>query len=77
MNIYIFYEINLWPCKISADLTLENSLFGTAKLIKNVGFDKYKYSAYGTGFDAHGSFLFSDGSGLGKNVIIFIYANSW
>ena len=31
----------------------------------------YKYSGYGTGFGARGSFLLSDGSGFAKNVIIF------
>ena len=34
-------------------------------------FDKYKHSGYGIGFDARGSFSLSDGSGFGKNVIMF------
>ena len=29
------------------------------------------YSECGTGFDSHGGFLLSDGSGFDKNVIIF------
>ena len=40
-------------------------------LTKNADFDKYKYSGYGTGFDSHGSFSLSNGSGFGRNVIIF------
>ena len=69
VNIYIAYEINLWSFKQSADFTLVNSLFGAVKLTKNTNFDKYKYSAYGIGFDACGSFLLSDCSGFGKNNI--------
>ena len=41
------------------------------KLTKNADFDKYKYSGYGTGFDARGNFSSSCGSGFDKNVIIF------
>ena len=40
-------------------------------LIKIANPDKYKYSGYGIGFDAHRSFSLSDGSAFGKNVIIF------
>ena len=50
MNIYIDYQINLWPFKQSADFKLGNSLFGLVKLTKNDGFDKHKYSGYDTGF---------------------------
>ena len=46
-------------------------MLGGVKLIKNVDFGKYIYSGCGIGFDAHGSFLLFDGSGFGKNVIIF------
>ena len=50
-------------------LTLENSLFGAVKLVKNANFDKYKYFGYGNGFDRRGTL--SVGNGFGKNVIIF------
>ena len=53
------------------DFTSGISLFRAVKLTKNAAFDKYKYSGYSTGFDTHVSFLLSDGSGFGKNVIIF------
>ena len=48
-----------------------NSLFGAVKLSKNADPDKYSYSGYGIGFDACRTFSSSDGSGFGKNVIIF------
>ena len=46
-------------------------MLGAVKLTKSADFDKYKYSRYDIGFDAHGSFSLSNGSGFGKNVIMF------
>ena len=40
-------------------------------MTKNADCDKYSYSGYGVRFDGRGSFSLSDGSGFGKNVIIF------
>ena len=71
MNIYIFYEINLLAYKQGAASSLGNLLFGAVQLTKNSEFNKYRYSGYGIGVVARGSFLLSDGSGFGKNVIIF------
>ena len=62
-HVYNVYEINLWLFNIGKD-------FRTVKLIKNADFVKRKYSGYGVGVDARGNFSLSDGSGLGKNVII-------
>ena len=53
----------------SADFTLENSLFGVAELAGNIDFDKYLFTGYGIGFDTCGSFLLSESSGSGKNVV--------
>ena len=47
VNIFIVYEINLWPFKQSTDFTFGNFLFGAIKLTNNADFDKYKYSGYG------------------------------
>ena len=71
MNIYIVYEISLWPFKQTVDFTLGNSLFGAVQLTKNADFHKYKYSRHDIEFDASRSFLLLDGSGLGKSVTIF------
>ena len=57
VNIYIVYEINLWPFTVAKDLALENSLFGAVKLTKIADFDKYKYSGYGIGFDVQESLV--------------------
>ena len=64
---------NLWPFTFAKDFALRNYLFGAVKLTKSdAEFDKYKYSGYGIGFDARGSFPLLNGSGFGKNVITFI-----
>ena len=42
VNIYIVYEINLWPFTVGKDFILENSLFEAAKFTKNADFDKLK-----------------------------------
>ena len=70
-NVYITYEINLWPFIVVKKFLLGNSLSVAVTLTKFTDPDNYKCSGYGTGFDARGSFLLSDGSGFGKNVIIF------
>ena len=48
VNICIVYKINLWERGYNDYFVLDNSLFGTAKLIKKADdIDKYKYSGYG------------------------------
>ena len=64
------------------DFTLEKLVIGAVKLNKISDFDKYLCSWYGIGFDVYGSFLLSDGSGFGKNVMIFgavmsLFCASW
>ena len=68
VNIHIFYEIDDYR-NISSYPTLENCLFGAAKLKKHIDVDLYKYSGYGIGFGTKG--FFSVGDEIGKNVIIF------
>ena len=72
MNIYIVSEMSLWKFKESTDFTLVKFLLGTVKLSKNSDLEKYKYSGCGFGIHARESFSLSEGSGFGKNVIIFV-----
>ena len=51
------------------NITLESCLSGAVKLTKNADINKYKYFAYGIGFDGQGSFLFPS-VGFGQNIII-------
>ena len=68
VNIYIAYEItnNL---NVSSYPTLENCLFGSAKLTKSADISKYGYSGYGIGFDRKSAY--SIGNEIGRNVIVF------
>ena len=71
LNIYIAYEIGLWPFTVDKDFVLGNSLVGAFGMSTNANLDKYKYCGYGIGFDARWSFSSSDGNRFGKNSIIF------
>ena len=67
--VNIFIASNFWLLVLVKILYWENVCLEL--LIKIANPDKYKYSGYGIGFDAHRSFSLSDGSAFGKNVIIF------
>ena len=68
VKICIVYEIER-SVNINSYPTLENCLFGAAKLTKHVDINQYKYSGYVIGFDRKGSY--SIGNEVGRNVIIF------
>ena len=42
-------------------------------MTKNAKPNKYFYSGYGTGFNAHGFFFLSSNSSFGKNINIIIF----
>ena len=69
VNIYIVYELAA-SSSHDSDPTIKKCLFGAVTLTKNAGFEKYKYSGYGIGFDRRSSFSFT-GGGFGQNVIFF------
>ena len=66
--MFIVYELDVWSRDFITDFILGDCLFGAVKLITNVDIDKYGYSAYGVGFDAHSKVLLPAGE-WGKNVI--------
>ena len=68
VNMYIVYEITTDYKDINYP-TLENCLFGSFKLTKNVNIEKYGYFGYGIAFDGQPSFSIDNETG--KNVIIF------
>lgn len=43
LNLYIVYEINVWPSNINRKFKLVNSTFGAANLTKNLDPDRYSY----------------------------------
>ena len=62
LNLYIVYEINLWPYNVQAEFTIENCLFGAIRVTKNVDKNKFESSGYGIGFEPHPSFWFTNGN---------------
>ena len=66
VNSYIVYRLS--P-SLTSDITLENCLFGAAKLTKNLKITSY--SGYGIAFDSKESFSHPKGGGYDKNAIIF------
>ena len=70
VNIYIVCEINKNDNATSSGPILENCLFGAVSLTKISDIEKYKYSAYGIGFDRSGSYSHPSGAAE-RNVIIF------
>ena len=59
MNTCISYKLNPQLRILNTDFTLNNCLFGSAKLTKNAGPDKYKYGSCGIGFDFCSQFSFT------------------
>ena len=57
----------MWFFTVGKDFVLGIFSFGAIKLTKNADFEKYKYSKFGSGYDVHGSFSLSNGSGFGKD----------
>ena len=65
-NIYIVYEINLWPFTLGRNFALGNSFFGAFGMTEIADLNKCKYSGYGIGFNARGSFRYQIVMGLVK-----------
>ena len=68
-KIYTVYEISK-NININDYSILENCLFETVSLTKNVDINKDKYFEYEIVSDTHGRFSFP-GTGIGRNTIIF------
>ena len=69
INLYIVYEIKLWPFHNIDKFAIRKSLFRTVKLTKSADPDKYSYSRWGISFDIRGSFSLRNG-GFGKNIYL-------
>ena len=76
INIYIVYKLHPITSR-DTTFTIQNALFGTMQITKNVDTSKYNYKGYGICFDESEEFThvrkrgnFSDTTD-GRNVIIF------
>ena len=70
INLCISYTLGPQFSHSNTDFILNNCLFRSEKLSKNVDLDKYKYTDYAIGRDSRSEFSFTDGT-YGKNVIVF------
>ena len=61
--------------ELNTDFTLNNCLFWSVKLTKNADLEKYKYSAYGIGFDSRSEFSLT-GDGMGKMLLLMYMRSS-
>ena len=58
VNVYIVYDIDVWPRNPTSSFKLKNCLFGATNIVKNSDKKKYVYSGYGITFDSAGSWSF-------------------
>ena len=68
VNVYIVYDLHVWPRNPTNNFKFKNCLFGATNIIKNSDNKKYVYSGYGISFDSAGSWSF--GNGFARNVIM-------
>ena len=54
VNVYIIYDLDVWPKVPLRNFTLKTCLFGATNTIKNSDKENYVYSGYGIGFDGKG-----------------------
>ena len=61
VNLFIFSELDTWLKFLNVKFTLNGCLFWAVKLTKTDDPNKYEYSGYGIGFDAHLQILLMKG----------------
>ena len=69
VNLYIFYELNMWSQGLNAEFTVKHCFFGNVRITKNADPNQYLYSGCGIGFDSRS--LISLPNDWGKNHIMF------
>ena len=69
VNVYIVYDLAVWPRNPSYNFKFKNCLFGVTNIVKTSDKEKYVYSGYGITFDSCGSWDFDNGTA--KHVTIF------
>ena len=50
LNVYIAYDLDVWPRNPTNNFKFSNCLFGATSVVKNSDNKKYIYSGYGTTF---------------------------
>ena len=68
VNVYIVYDLDVWPRNLSNHFKFKNCLFETTNIIKNNNTEKYVYKGYRVTCD--------DASDFPRNVVNFGFDNS-
>ena len=75
-NIYCVYKLDSISSSRDSTFTVQNALFGSIQITKNVDTSKYEYKGYGICFDEGGTFSKGNITN-GRNVLIFgVHENS-
>ena len=69
LNIYIVYDLDVWPRNPTNNSKFKNCLFGATNIVKNSDKEKHGYSGYRTMFDSTGSWSFDND--FSRNSLIF------
>ena len=74
VNVYINYDLDVWPINPSNNFKFKNCLFGAINKVKNRDKEKFVHSGYQIIFDTAGLWSFSND--FARNVVIFGVDNS-
>ena len=74
VNVYIAYDLDVWPRNPTNNFKFKNQLFGGTSLAKNIDKERPWYSGYRITFNREGWWSFDNGTA--RNVIIFDVDNS-
>ena len=74
VNVYIVYNLDVWPRSPTNNVKVENCLFGASNVVKNSDKEIHVYSGCGTTFDSAGSWSFDNA--FARNGVIFGVSNS-
>ena len=74
VNVYIVYDVDVWPRNPTNNFKFRNCLFGATNVAKNSYKEKYVYKGYGITFDSTAWWSF--GNGTARNAIDFDVDNS-
>ena len=69
VNVYIVYDLDVWPRNLTNNFRFKNCLFGAINIVKTSDKEKYVYSGYVITFDSAGSWSFDNDTA--RNVVIF------
>ena len=72
ISLFIVFELDTWSRDLSSKFILGDCLVQAMKLTENFDRDKYGYTCYGIGFDAHSQFSLPTGEWV-KMLLFSIY----